>query len=140
MAEKVIKGRDLLLQVNGISVGCAETVEFSSSYEMVEAACRESGGYYDAEPGDRTATLSTDGVMKIDTPADPTKMRGYDLAQLHMDQTRINWVFGTDTTGEKEWYGEAYITEYSQSAPQKENGTYSVSLQVVGVYALRAVA
>jgi hypothetical protein len=138
MASRIVKGRELLLSVDGVSVGCANSVEFNSSYELVQAACRESGAFYDAEPGSFTATLSVEGLMKIDTPADATQNRYYDLAHLHMNQTKIAWVFGTEVSGEEEWSGFAYITSYSQSAPQEDNGTYSIELAVVGDYKIAA--
>jgi hypothetical protein len=134
MDTRIVKGRELLLSVDGVSIGCANSVEFNSSFEMVQAACRENGAFYDAEPGTFTATLSVEGLMKIDTPQDATQNRYYDLAGLHMNQTKIAWVFGTDVVGEEEWSGNAYITSYSQSAPQEDNGTYSLELAVVGTY------
>jgi hypothetical protein len=134
MATRIVKGRELLLSVDGTAIGCANSVEFNSSFDMVQAACRENGAYYDAEPGTFTATLSVEGLMKIDNPADPTQMRFYNIADLHMAQTKIAWTFGTEVAGEEEWSGFAYITSYSQSAPQEDNGTYSLELQVVGAY------
>jgi hypothetical protein len=136
MATRIVKGRELLLLVGGKAIGCASSVEFSSSYEMVQAACRESGAFYDAEPSTFTATLSVEGFVKIDNPIDASQTRFYDLAALHMNQTKISWVFGTDVVGEQEWSGEAYITSYSQSAPQEDNATYSIELQVVGPYTI----
>lgn len=137
MATKTIKGKDLLLKVGNVAVGCASTVSFTSSFEMIETSCRELAGFYDAEAGDFKATLSSDGIMRVDTPADATKSRFYDLALLHMNQTKIAFVFGTAVTGEHEWYGNAYINSYEQSAAQKEAGTYSVSFEVVGAYGIR---
>jgi predicted secreted protein len=138
MATRTVLGKDLLLLVDGKAIGCATDVSFSSSVEMVEAACRESGNFYDAEPGKFTATLSTSGFVKIDTPEDTAQTRYWNLADLHLNKTKIAWVFGTNIDGEKELHGNAYITSYSQEGPQDGNATYSIELQVVGTYAQRA--
>lgn len=138
MATKTVQGKDLLLFVGGVPIGCATEVSFSSSVAMIEAACRETGNFYDAEPGMFTATLSASGFARIDTPADATQNRYWNLADLHLNKTKVAWIFGTDVDGEMELYGDAYITSYEQSAPQDGNATYSVELQVVGPYAQRA--
>lgn len=112
MATRTVQGKDLLLSFGGKVIGCATDVSFSSSVEMIEAACRESGNFYDAEPGKFTATISTSGFVKIDTPVDTTATRYHDLAKLHLDKTKVAWIFGTNVTGEQELYGNAYITSY----------------------------
>ena len=134
MAEKIIQGRNLLLSVGGVAIGCSTTNSFSSEREMIDAACKESGNYFDGTPGMITATLSTDGLVKVDTPADPTKTRAYDLLALHQDGTKIEFSFGTDTTGEKTIEGEAYITSIEITGEESGNATYSAEMQVVGPY------
>lgn len=134
MAEKIIQGRNLLLSVDGVAIGCSTTNSFSSEREMIDAACKESGEYFDGTPGLITATLSTDGLVKVDTPADPTKTRAYDLLALHQAGTKIEFSFGTDVTGEKTIEGEAYITSIEITGEAEGNATYSASMQVVGPY------
>lgn len=138
MATRTVQGKDLLLSIDGKVIGCATDVSFSSTVEMIEAACRESGNFYDAEPGMFTATISTSGFVKIDNPVDTTATRYWNLANLHLNKTKIAWIFGTNVTGEQELYGSAYITSYEQSGSQGDNATYSIELQVVGTYAQRA--
>lgn len=136
MAEKTINGTDLLLTIDGVAIGCATTNSFSVETEMIDAACKESGSFYDASPGMHTATLSTEGLVKIDTPADPTKMRAWDMLNLQMAKTLIDFSFGTAASGENSVTGKAYITSFEMNAGDKENATYSVEMQVVGEFTI----
>jgi predicted secreted protein len=136
MATKIINGTDLALSVGGVLVGCATSSSLSVSTEMIDAACKESGSFYDALPGMHTATLSTDGLVKIDVPADATKYRAFDFGQAQLNKTLIAWKFGTAASGEKYYSGNAYITSFELSGEDKQNATYSVSLQVVGTFSI----
>jgi len=123
----------MLLSVMGVAIGCANSVEFNSTVTMEEAACRESGDFYDAEPGQFSATLSASGFVKYDTPEDPTKMRAFDLFDLKMAKTKIDWVFAAPGSP-KGKAGKAFITNYTETGEQEGKATYSVELQAVGAY------
>jgi hypothetical protein len=135
-----VKGKDLIIKVNGVAILCANSVTFNSSYELVEAACRESGGNADFEPGETNATLEVGGFVKIDNPVDPDQMRAYDLARLHKDKVRVQWVFGSEGLGgDQEFFGEALVPNISIDAQQKDNGSYTTTFQVVGEWDIRNV-
>jgi hypothetical protein len=136
MAEKTILGKNLLLKVDGVAIGCATSNSFSSEREMVDGSCKESGEFYDGTPGMITATLSTDGLVKVDTPADPTKTRGYDLLALHLAGTKIEFAFGTVDSGEKTIEGSCFINSIEITGESEGNATYSASMQVVGAYTI----
>jgi hypothetical protein len=140
MAAKDIQGTDLLLSFEGKAIGCARTSTFSSSFEMVDAACKEAGKFYTATPGKVTATLSSDGVVKIDTPVDATAMRSHDIALLHLNQTLINWEFTTGVAGEFIYAGQGYINSFELNAPDGEAATYSCGVQVVDEWTIGTVA
>jgi hypothetical protein len=134
MAKTVVSGKEVMIKLDDIVVGCASDGEFSSSVSMVEASCRESGNFFDAVPDKFEADLSLNGIVIYDSPADPTAMRAYDIAALHMNKTLIDWSFGIVTTGQKSWAGQGYITEYTETAPQDGVATYSAKVKPVGIY------
>jgi hypothetical protein len=140
MAKKIISGTDLQLSFEGKFIGCSTSNSFSSSVDMKDAACKESGQFYDAEPGMFTATLSTEGLVIVDNPVDATAMRAAEIFDLHLNKTRIQWVFTTGVSGETQIAGEGFITSFELTAPDKDNATYSCEVQVVGAYAQTAVA
>lgn len=140
MATTTVKGRNLIMSVNGVPILCANSVTFNSEYAMVDAACRESGDSADFEPGQITATLNLSGFVKIDNPADATQMRAYDLARLHRDQVRVDWTFGTTGLGgDQEFFGQALIPSISIEGGQTDNAGYSTTFQVVGPWDIRPV-
>ena len=132
MATKVIQGKNLLIKFDGVAVGCASEVSFSSEREMIEAACKESGDYYDGTPGMISTTLSLSGIIKIDTPADPTKVRAYDIVELFQQGALVEWAFGTDEVGEKIIEGQGYLNSVELSGGTSDPGAYSNSITVVG--------
>lgn len=140
MPAKDINGTDLLLSFQGKAIGCARTSTFSSSFEMVDAACKEAGKFYTAKPGKVTATLTSDGVVKIDVPVDATAMRSHDIGALHLSQTLIDWTFTTGETGEFIYAGKGYINSFELSAPDGEAATYSCGVQVVDEWTIDSVA
>jgi len=71
-----------------------------------------------------------------DSPADPTSVRAYDLAALHMNKTLIDWTFGIVTSGQKSWSGQGYITSYSESGEQDGVATYSCTVKPTGTYSI----
>ncbi|PRY10284.1 hypothetical protein CLV24_11412 [Pontibacter ummariensis] len=139
MASRTVKGKDLVISVNGVAILCANNVTFNSTYTMIDAACRESGGNADAEYGENSHTLEVSGWWKIDTPEDATQMRGITLAKLHKQKARVDWTFGTDVAGEEEFFGQCLIPDLTVNAPQKENADYSVTFQGVGEWDIRTI-
>jgi hypothetical protein len=134
MAKEVILGRNLVLSLENKVVGCATNNSLTSEVSMQEAACKESGNFYDAVPDRFSASLDLEGLVIYDNPVDTTAMRSHNIADLHMNKTLLDWKFGTTTAGQKSWTGKGYITSYSETAPEEGNATYSVSIQVVGAY------
>jgi hypothetical protein len=141
MATTIVKGKDIIMSVNGVAILCATSVSFSSEFEEIEAACRESGDGYDAELGKNTASLELSGIMKYDVPVDAGQMRAYDLLSLHKNKTRVDFIFGTkDLGGDKEIFGQAILPSYSLEGDQDGLGTYSITFKVVGDWDFRDVA
>lgn len=136
MARTIVSGKEISMSVDGVVVGCANSGEFSTDVSMVEAACRESGAFYDAVPDKFEAELSIDGFVIYDTPVDATAMRAYDLAALHMNKTLVDWTFGIVTSGQKSWAGQGYITNYTETGEQEGTATYSVTIKPVGSYGI----
>lgn len=136
MAKTTVTGKEIMISIDDIVVGCANSGEFTSDVSMVEAACRESGAYYDAVPDKFEAELSLDGFVAYDSPVDATAMRAMDLAALHMNKTLVDWSYGIVTSGQKSWAGKGYITSYSESGEQEGAATYSVTIKPVGSYGI----
>jgi len=140
MGATTVKGKDLIMSVNGVSILCATSVSFSSEYEEIEAACRESGDSYDAELGKNTATLEISGILKYDNPSNPQQMRAYDLLALHKNKTRVDFIFGTKGLGgDKEIFGKAILPSYSMEGDQDGVAPYSITFKVVGDWDFRDV-
>lgn len=136
MARTVVSGKEVSMSVDGVVIGCADSGEFSSTVSMVEASCRESGSFYDGTPDKFEATLSISGFVVYDSPSDPTAMRAYDLAALHMNKTLVDWTFGIVTTGQKSWAGQGYVVDYKETGEQDGAATYSVEIKPVGSYGI----
>lgn len=133
---ETIKGENFVLAVDldgtGAGaltmVGCATTSELTRQTASQEATCKASGGWEESQPHTKSWEMTTDGLYQ------PTS----DVSAIDFHDA---WVKGTvfeasmgvqGTSGGTYFKGNVYITSLSNSSPNGENVTYSVTLKGTG--------
>lgn len=128
MAVVPLSGIDLELSVNGVAIGCADTINVSIDTAMSSAACRQSGGWASNVPGQHSWTADTSGIVRLATGSDKATNRTFtDLAALQLARTPIDIVFGSSISGDTKYTGKAYISNTKPTSPLDGAATFSVS-------------
>lgn len=141
-----IDGKDYFVEVSTdsgvtwLKLGNLTNCEFSASHEVRETTDKFSADA-DAEyaPGKKSRTMSGEGNVAYATEAGFAKPN--DLQGYLDDRTLLGIRYTTANTGDFQYSGSAYVTEFSLSAPNTgENQTYSISFQLTGAVTAAAVA
>lgn len=130
-----VLGRDIMMYVDKdgagigapVAVGCAQSSTLSLSTEFIQASCKGDSGWNEGVPGAKSWTMSTDGLYQLDA-----NMGVIDFFDLWNNKTKVTLKFGTATTGDEQFQGEAYVVSLEMNAPNGEEATYSVSFQGTG--------
>lgn len=136
MASSVFNGTNLVLKLIadggtlealGHSTSCSMTI----SHDLPEATTKDSSGYQEVISGLRSAEISFEGL--IDYTDAGNSLKNVDgIASLITGRNKIDWSFGTGTSGDTVFTGEGFIASLEQSAEMESAATYSGTITVTG--------
>lgn len=133
-ANSVINGTDVLLRVDSKLIACATSHSIELTNATREVACKDSGDFASAEYGRFSWTVSTDALLNLGK--DSEQYVSYDdLMQLMLNKAKVEVLSiydGRAAAGVDSGlvvYGEGIITSISQTNPDNDNASYSVSIQ-----------
>ena len=119
-------------------IGRATSASLSVSMETRDTTTKDSAGWQENLEGLKNWSLSGDGLVtysisgEYDTPDD--------LFTLLSNRTLVKVKFGSATSGEIDYTGDAYLVSYEQEAGVEENVTYSFGFTGTGVLTQASVA
>ena len=128
-ATSIMNSTDVVIQISeddGTSydiIGRATSASLSVSMETRDTTTKDSAGWQENLEGLKNWSLSGDGLVTysisgdFDTPDD--------LFTLLANRTKVKVKFGSATSGEIDYTGDAYLVSYEQEAGVEENVTYS---------------
>ena len=128
-ATSIMNSTDVVIQISeddGTSydiIGRATSASLSVSMETRSTTTKDSAGWDENLEGLKSWSLSGDGLVTysisgdFDTPDD--------LFTLLANRTKVKVKFGSATSGEIDYTGDAYLVSYEQEAGVEENVTYS---------------
>lgn len=127
----IINGTLLRIYKDGVAIGHAVTCSLDVSMATRETLTKDlpGAGWTTFEPGKKSGTLSTDGLVAFDTPNESVM----DLFDA-LDNNEV-LVIRFDTggeTGDPFWQGTGYCTAFNMGATVEENVTYSATFTVSG--------
>jgi hypothetical protein len=125
-SDMVIDGGDILLEVDGKTIGCATSHSIEVTSETRDTSCKGSGDWSSVEYSRLAWSGSTDVLFNLEDSGD--YVRYTDLWDLLVSKTVIT-ITSTYSEGDDEFVqtGEAVIASISKTAGDKENATFSVS-------------
>ena len=143
-ATSIMNSTDVVIQISEDDgstydiVGRATSASLSVSMETRDTTTKDSAGWQENLEGLKNWSLSGDGLVtysisgEYDTPDD--------LFTLLSNRTLVKVKFGSATSGEVDYTGDAYLTSYEQEAGVEENVSFSFGLTGTGVLTQAAVA
>ena len=143
-ATSIMNSTDVVIQISeddGTSydiIGRATSASLSVSMETRSTTTKDSAGWDENLEGLKSWSLSGDGLVTYSISGD------YDtpdeLFTLLNNRTLVKVKFGSATSGEIDYTGDAYLVSYEQEAGVEENVTYSFGFTGTGVLTQASVA
>ena len=132
MASTVYNGTNLLLKfiADGgtlATIGHSTSASLSLSMDAPEATSKDSSGYQEVIAGLRSGEISFEGLVDYTDSQNVPQM-----ATLMENRSKIDWSFGTTTTGDTVFSGEGFITSIETSGEMESAVTYSGTIVTTG--------
>jgi hypothetical protein len=123
----VFNGTNLILTVEGATVGHTTSCSMSLSMDTPEATTKDSNGFSEYIGGVKGGEISFEGLIAYDDSANAIEMADYLLAR-----TQLTCVFGTAETGDAVYTAEGFLSSVEMSAEMEAAVTYSGSITITG--------
>ena len=132
MASTVFNGTNLILKVIGdggtlAAVGHTTSCTISLTNDMADATTKDSSGFSESIAGLISGEISFDGLMDYTDSNGGTTMAGFLLAR-----TKVDFSYGTATTGDTVYTGEGFLTGMEVTGEMESAVTYSGTIQITG--------
>ncbi len=123
----VFNGTNLLLQVEGDTIGHTTSCSLTISHDLPDATTKDSNGFSEVISGLRSGEISFEGLVDYSDAASAIELIDYIL-----NRTVVTCVFGTSVTGDAIYTAEGYISSVEQSAEMESTVSYSGSITLTG--------
>ena len=123
----VFNGTNLILTVEGATVGHTTSCSMSLSMDTPEATTKDSNGFSEYIGGVKGGEVSFEGLVSYDDSANAIEFADYLLAR-----TQLTCVFGTAETGDAIYTAEGFLSSVEMSAEMESAVTYSGSITLTG--------
>jgi len=123
----VFNGTNLILTVEGATIGHTTSCSMSLSMDTPEATTKDSNGFSEYIGGVKGGEISFEGLVAYDDSANAIEMADYLLAR-----TQLTCVFGTSETGDVVYTAEGFLSSVEMSAEMESAVSYSGSITLTG--------
>jgi len=136
-ATSIMNSTDVVIQISeddGTSydiIGRATSASLSVSMETRSTTTKDSAGWDENLEGLKSWSLSGDGLVTYSISGDYDTPD--DLFTLLSNRTKVKVKFGSATSGEIDYTGDAYLVSYEQEAGVEENVSFSFGFTGTGV-------
>ena len=128
-------GTKINVYMNSALIGCQRDSSLSSTFETIDATCKDDDGAKKALPGQLSWEVSMDAVQVFDDVNGVSA-----IMTAHLSKSRVLVAFTTGLEGDPLYTGYAYITSCEQSAPLNDVAVYSVTFSGDGPLSKNTVA
>lgn len=120
-------GTATVIKINTVTIAFGKSTGFELSADMIDTTSKNSGGDREFLPGNRSATLSFEGLFDEGI----TSTAGFDLLNDAVKAgTKVTALFGAASG--KAYSYQAYISSLSRTAPEGDVETFSCTIQCTG--------
>ncbi len=123
----VFNGTNLILTIEGDTVGHTTSCSMSLSMDTPEATTKDSNGFSEYIGGVKGGEISFEGLIAYDDTSNAIEMADFLLAR-----TQLTCVFGTAETGDEIYTAEGFLSSVEMSAEMEAAVTYSGSITITG--------
>lgn len=123
----VFNGTNLIITVEGATVGHTTSCTLSLSNDLPEATTKDSSGFQEVIAGVMSGEISFEGLVAYDDSANAIEMADYLLAR-----TQLTCVFGTAVSGDDVYTAEGFLSSVEMSAEAESPVSYSGSITLTG--------
>ena len=123
----VFNGTNLILTIEGDTVGHTTSCSMSLSMDTPEATTKDSNVFSEYIGGVKGGEISFEGLVAYDDTANAIEFADYLLAR-----TQLTCVFGTAETGDAVYTAEGFLSSVEMSAEMEAAVTYSGSITITG--------
>jgi predicted secreted protein len=132
MASTVYNGTNLILSVIAdggtlAAVGHTTSCTISLTNDMADATTKDSSGFSESIAGLISGEISFDGLMDYTDSNGGTELAGFLLGR-----TKVDFSYGTSTTGDTLYTGEGFLTGLEITGEMESAVTYSGTIQITG--------
>jgi TP901-1 family phage major tail protein len=137
----IFNGTDLILKVSPSSTaGTPDTpvklmhsqnVSLSMNVDTIDISTKDSAGWRDLLGGQKSFSLSADGLMDFEAAAGDTDVA--ELFEQMFDRDDVSFVFGLSGAAGYTISGNGYLTSLEISGGTEDAPTYSCSIEGTGV-------
>lgn len=133
----LFNGTSLVVLIGTEVIAHATSCSLNLSVDAADASTKQSGGWADEIGGQKSWSLTTDGLATVDPAALANYVSTYELTNLAAARTAVTVKFTTvsgytPVTGDAIWTGSAFIESVDISADMEAAVTYSVSFKGTG--------
>ena len=129
----IFNGTDLVLTLSSTSGGSefktlhATSCSISMNVDTIDVSTKDSAGFRDLIGGQKSFSLSADGLMDMDGVAADTEPD--ELFTQMMNRTAVTFTFALATPAGYKYTGSGFITSLEITGGVEDAPTYSVSLE-----------
>ena len=132
----IFNGTDLILKVSPSSGGTeaklmhSQNVSLSVNVDTIDISTKDSSGFRDLLGGQKSFSLSADGLMDFAGVAADTEVD--ELLDQMLDRTAVTFTFALSTPAGYTLTGSGFITSLEISGGTEDAPTYSCSIEGTG--------
>ena len=137
----LFNGTSLVVLVNGQVLGHSTSCSLSLAIDAPDASTKQSGGWAEEIGGQRSWSVTTDGLSTVAPGVLATYVSTDELMILAAARTAVTVMFTTVSSGstvnpgDVYWSGQAFIESVDITADMENAATYSVSFKGTGALA-----
>jgi len=102
-------------------IACGTNASLNISNEMIETVCKDNDGARTVLPGQRTVTISVEGLTAYDN------VGRTNLIDAVIDKTELTLQYGSGVTGDPFIQVDAFISSFEENAPLNDSTSFSVT-------------
>ena len=135
----IFNGTDLILKVSPSSGGAeaklmhSQNVSLSMNVDTIDISTKDSAGFRDLLGGQKSFSLSADGLYDY-SPTAGTTTDPSDLVTQMLNRTEVTFTFtygGSLSAGDTYYTGSGLVTSFEVSGGVEDAPTYSISIEEV---------
>jgi TP901-1 family phage major tail protein len=126
----VFNGTLLVVKIGGVAFAHSTSCSLSVSTDLPDASTKDSAGWAAQIQGQRSWSVSTDGLAVIEASAALINVE--DLFSSISSRTDVTLTFSTFVSGDKIWTGVAQIESLDFTGDMESPATFSASFTGTG--------